>query len=277
MASAETSRRLIVNADDFGRSSASNRAVIRAHQEGILTTASLLVNGGAFEEAVELAQQNPRLGVGLHLCLLRGCSELKPTEIPGLVNEHYRFSNHPVRTGLRYFFRLDLRSQLRQEIMAQLDKFRRTKLPLDHLDGHLNIHLHPTVCGLITRHARDWSITGFRLTNDPLGLNLRLASGRWCYRLSQALIFASLSRRVRPLLHELRIRHTQRVFGLLQNGRVTEDFVARLLPRLPAGDSELYSHPSMDKAEAELAALVSPRIKAQVQELGIKLVRYQDL
>src|SRR5947208_8992213 len=56
-------RRLIVNADDFGRSHSINQAVVRAHREGILTTASLMVNGGAADEAIELARQNPQLGV----------------------------------------------------------------------------------------------------------------------------------------------------------------------------------------------------------------------
>ena len=71
---AATPRRLIVNADDFGRSAAINQAVIRAHREGILTTASLMVNEPAFEEAVALARANPKLGVGLHLTLLCGHS-----------------------------------------------------------------------------------------------------------------------------------------------------------------------------------------------------------
>ena len=62
--------RLIVNADDFGLSPSVNAAVIRAHREGILTSASLMVNEPGFDEAVKLAQENPRLGVGLHLTLL---------------------------------------------------------------------------------------------------------------------------------------------------------------------------------------------------------------
>src|SRR5690349_10998590 len=85
------SRRLIVNADDFGASRSINEAVIRAHREGILTTASLMVNEPACGEAVELAKQNPRLGVGLHLTLLMGHSALPPREIPGLVNERGEF------------------------------------------------------------------------------------------------------------------------------------------------------------------------------------------
>src|SRR5712691_8118802 len=60
-------RRLIVNADDFGRSASINQAVIRAHREGILTSASLMLNEQAYEEAVALAREHPQLGVGLHL------------------------------------------------------------------------------------------------------------------------------------------------------------------------------------------------------------------
>ena len=55
--------RLIVNADDFGRSTSINQAVLRAHREGILTTASLMVNEPACAEAVALASENPRLAL----------------------------------------------------------------------------------------------------------------------------------------------------------------------------------------------------------------------
>jgi hypothetical protein len=63
----------------------------------------------------------------------------------------------------------------------------------------------------------------------------------------------------------------------MQDSRVDEPFVLKLLPRLPAGDSELYSHPSLDKFKHEFDALVSPRVKQRVKELGIELIRYQDL
>ena len=99
-----TNRRLIVNADDFGASRSINEAVIRAQREGILTTASLMVNEAACDEAVELAKQNPRLGVGLHLTLLMGHSALPPSEIPGLVNERGEFSNDPVGSRHALFF-----------------------------------------------------------------------------------------------------------------------------------------------------------------------------
>jgi hypothetical protein len=73
------------------------------------------------------------------------------------------------------------------------------------------------------------------------------------------------------------IRHTGAVFGLLQNARVDEAYVTRLLPQIPAGDSELYSHPSLDEFKNEFDALISPRVRDQVKQLGIELIRYQDL
>src|SRR5688500_7993841 len=96
-------RRLIVNADDFGRSSSINRAVIQAHQRGILTTASLMVNGPAAEEAAALAHEHPCLGVGLHLTLSHGTSSLPHSQIPDLVDADQNFSNDAPRAGFRYF------------------------------------------------------------------------------------------------------------------------------------------------------------------------------
>jgi len=270
-------RRLIVNADDFGRSSSINHAVIRAHREGILTTASLMVNEPAFEEAVALAREDPKLGVGLHLTLLCGHSALPFEKIPGLVNPNREFSNSPARVGFRYFFNRDLREQLRAEIHAQFQKFHDTSLPMDHVNGHLHLHLHPTVFNILIEDAAQLGINCLRLTYDPFWLNLRLARGHFPYRALHAAIYFCLSRRARPFLVQRGIRHTKTVFGLLQNARVDESYITALLPHLPPGDSELYSHPSLDEFKNEFEALISSRVRAQIEKLGIKLIRYQDL
>jgi hopanoid biosynthesis associated protein HpnK len=270
-------RRLIVNADDFGRSASINQAVIRAHREGILTTTSLMVNKPAFEEAVALARENPTLGVGLHLTLLCGHSTLAPDAIPGLANANGEFSNNPPGAGFRYFFQRSLREPLRREIHAQFQKFRATRLPLDHVNGHLHLHLHPTVFRILMSDAAQLGIKHLRLTFDPFRLNLRVASGHLAYRALHAAIYHALSARARPVLAQRGIRHTGAVFGLLQNARVDEPYITRLLPQIPAGDSELYSHPSLDEFKNEFDALVSPRVREQVSQLGIKLMRYQDL
>jgi len=270
-------RRLIVNADDFGRSPSINEAVIRAHHEGILTTASLMVNEPAWTEAVALARQNPSLGVGLHLTLLCGHSALSADKIPGLVNPSQEFPVAPASAAFRYFYKRSLREQLRAELHAQFDKFNSTGLPLDHVNGHLHLHLHPTIFSILMQDADHLGIRHLRLTFDPFWLNLQLASGQLGYRLLHALIFHPLSAHARPVLTGRQIRHTERVFGLLQNARVDEAYIWGLLPRLPGGDSELYSHPSLDEFKNEFEALISPRVRQQIKALGIELIRYQDL
>ncbi len=270
-------RRLIVNADDFGGSHSINQAVIRAHREGILTSASLMVNEPGFDDSVTLARENPSLGVGLHLTLLHGHSALSHKEIPDLVDSQGRFSFNPVTAGFRYFANRRLEAQLLAEIEAQFQKFRQTGLPLDHVNGHLHLHLHPTVFKILAKNVSRWRITHLRLTHDPFWLNARLVPGYWFYRASHAMIHRVLSHRARRVLRRLEIKHTSAVFGLLQNARVDENYILRLLPKLPPGDSELYSHPSLDQFKHELDALISPRVKALLERLGIRLIRYQDL
>src|SRR4051794_38240578 len=113
-------RELIVNADDFGLSSGVNTAVIQAWQKGILTSASLMPGGQAFDEAVDLARKNPGLQIGLHLTLVQGRAVLPPARIPGLVDGNGSFTNNPIAAGMRYFFLRDLRPQLEREIEAQI-------------------------------------------------------------------------------------------------------------------------------------------------------------
>jgi predicted glycoside hydrolase/deacetylase ChbG (UPF0249 family) len=166
---------------------------------------------------------------------------------------------------------------LRAEIGAQFEKFHATGLPLDHVNGHLNMHLHPVVLGILTENAQTWGIRSMRLTCDRFFLNARIASGQWAYRASHAVIYRMLSDWARPRLAGKMIRHTNAVFGLMQTSRVDCTYIEKLLPRLPPGDSELYSHPSLDHSKNEFDALVSPAIRTMLQHQGIQLIRYQDL
>ena len=103
-----------------------------------------------------------------------------------------------------------------------------------------------------------------------------LRVGRRVHRV--LLLLRDRARRLpRPVLQRRNIGHTSHVFGLLQNARVDETYISRLLPSLPPGDSELYSHPSLDEFMNEFQGLISPRVREIVQELGIELIRYQDL
>ena len=223
------------------------------------------------------AKQNPKLGVGLHLALLCGRSGLPREKIPGLVNERNEFSDNPVSVGFRYFANRHLREQLRAEIHEQFARFRATGLPLDHVNGHLHLHLHPTVFGILIRDAEQLGLQRMRLTREPFWLDVPLARGRRLYRAGHAAIYFVLSWLAQSRFRQKNLHHTQRVFGLLQNDRVDEAYVLKLLDVLPPGDSELYSHPSLDKFKHEFDALVSLRVKEKISKLGIQLIRYQDL
>jgi hopanoid biosynthesis associated protein HpnK len=236
-----------------------------------------MVNESSFAEAVALAKENPRLGVGLHLTLLMGHSALPPEKIPDLVNARGEFSDSPVGVGMKYFFQRGLREQLRAEIHAQFARFRATGLVLDHVNGHLHMHLHPVVFGILMQDAAALGITHLRLTREPFWLDAPLARGQRLYRASHAFIYACLAATSRGRLRVRGIKHTQQVFGLLQNARVDAAYVEKLLPLLPPGDSELYSHPSLDEFKNEFDALISPRVKELVAREKIQLIRYQDL
>ncbi len=65
-------RRIIINADDFGLCDGVNEAVAQAHSDGILTSATIMVNMPAAEKAVKIAKKLPSLGIGVHLNLTEG-------------------------------------------------------------------------------------------------------------------------------------------------------------------------------------------------------------
>lgn len=282
-------KRLIVSADDFGMSTGVNAGVIRAHREGILTNASLMVTGAAFPQAVELARQNPTLGVGLHLVLVQGRAASPPDEIPLLVDCRGNFRSSAPWAGLRYFFSPAARAQLRREIGAQLERFAATGLPLSHVDGHLNIHMHPTVLAILTDLAPSHSVRALRLPREPLAAALSFDRSHLGRKLCEAMVFTLLGRLALKRLAGAGIAYADRVFGLHQTGRVTEAYLLGVLDRLKQGVTEIYCHagfwdaesrrwrPADYEPEVELGALCSGGVRAALEAAGIELISYRQL
>lgn len=281
--------RLIVTGDDFGLSPAVNQAIVRAHEQGLLTSASLIVSGSAASEAVALAKAHPTLAVGLHLVLCQGRSALAPHLIPGLVDAGGHFSGSAVLAGFRYFFIRSLRPQLRREIEAQLAAFRATGLVLSHLDGHLNLHLHPTVLAILLELAGQYRIRAMRLPLDDLRSTLALDTKRLGYKLSHAVVFGVLCRYARARLAGAGVRAADRVYGLLQSGDMNEAFLLGLLPRIRDGLVEWYCHVGLPpcpelqrwtptyRHRQELEALTSERVIKAVAARGLVLTSYREL
>ncbi len=282
-------RSIIITGDDFGSSPQVNRAIIQAHEQGVLTGASLMVTGEAWEEAVALAKAHPQLAVGLHLVLSSGRSVLPPDQIPALVDESGRFSSDLVRVGFRYQMNHRARTQVKREIQAQLEKFHQTGLRLSHVDGHQQMHLPPIVLKTLIELSEEFGIKAIRLPSEELRLTLRLDRSGWVEKVKLSLLFGLL--RVgyaKRLLQEAGMNCAERVYGLLQTGRMTEEYLLGLIPQIRADRVEIYSHPIVEGADrflidplgahpAQLAALLSRRVRSALDSNGFRLGTYGEM
>lgn len=272
---------LIFTADDFGRCEAINRAVLIAHTQGVLTSASLMASGRAFEQAVEIARQTPTLAVGLHIVVVDGESVLPAIEIPHLVNESGEFLRDPFRAGLRYFFDRRAKKELAKELRAQFERFASTGLPLSHVDGHLHMHLHPTVLEMVLPLAREFGAKGFRLPRDDLARALRYSSRQASAKITRSLAMSVLSARAVNKLQESRLNFAGCAFGLVQSGHMHEDYVMRMLAGISTGSVEFFFHPTdgprldaLGPNPDDLKTLLSPKIRHFINSHGYALTSY---
>ena len=280
-------KRLIVTADDFGRSLAVNEAVEEAHATGILTAASLMVGADAASDAVDRAKRHPKLGVGLHLVVICGKSVLPCAEVPDLVDAKGEFDTNLVRAGFRYFFLPKVRRQLAQEIRAQFEVFRDSGLELDHVNAHNHLHLHPTVLGLILSIGCDYGLRTVRVPHEPVeipGATPLSISGR-LYGAFLGIWLGFMRKR----LLGADVRINDYVFGIRDSGNMVRERLLALLQDLPNGVTEIFSHPARgtwDGVEAaaeqyrfedEFQALVDPAVKSAVTASGATLMTFKDI
>jgi hopanoid biosynthesis associated protein HpnK len=281
-------RTLTITGDDFGFSRGVNRGVLEAYERGVLTNASLMVNGAAAAEAIALARSRPGLAVGLHLAVVDGAATLSASEIPRLADAGGRFRGNPVSAGFRYQFSGAARRELEREIRAQLERFRDTGLELSHVDGHHHMHLHPAVLKILVGLAREFRIPAIRLPSEELRLGLALDGRNWAGKSLSSGVFGLLRRHGERLLGGAGIGFSERVYGLLATGRVTERYLLGLFPRLRADRVEVYCHPAVARpgepsngppgsGTAELSALLSPRVRESIARSGFILSRPQAL
>lgn len=240
----------------------------RAHRDGVLTAASLMVGERAAPEAVEIARRNPGLAVGLHLTLTDGAPVLAPERVPALVRADGRFRDDMAGVGLALAASAAARAQLRAEVAAQAAAFRATGLACDHLNAHKHFHMHPVIAAAAFRAAREAGVCAVRVPWEPPAL-VRAAEPASRAAPRALWPFAALLRRM-AARHGLAA--PDRVVGLAWSGAVTADRLLAVLPRLPAGTTEIYLHPATRDGFAggapgyrhadELSALLDPRVRA---------------
>lgn len=248
----------------------------------MLTHASLMVTGDAAEDAIHLARAHPTLSVGLHLVLVDGRAALPPARVPHLVDGAGRFRPGPVLAGLRAQFPPIAQAEVRQEVRAQLERFRATGLALSHVDGHHHLHLHPVVLDTLAALAREFEIPAVRLPLEEAGLGDDPPRGAGAAGAFGAWVFGRLRRTGERLLAPEGVAIAERVYGRLATGRLDEAYLLRLIPRIDADDVEIYCHPDLSgdgepsngpagAGRRELAALTSPAVRRAIAESGFTL------
>jgi predicted glycoside hydrolase/deacetylase ChbG (UPF0249 family) len=252
--------RLIVNADDFGLTAGINRAVAELQLAGVLSSATLMANGAAFEDAIQVARANPGLGVGCHVVLTDGVPVSDPAAIPTLIEPGTAL----LRPKLGDFLRALLSGRIREEdiateALAQVQKIQRAGIALTHLDTHKHTHLFPAVLRPLLRVAEQTAIPAIRSPFEPTWA-AGLPHGPRLRRTIVGLT-ALLRPKFKRLLRSTSLATTDGTLAISATGDLTATTLSDILRALPAtGTYELCCHPGYNDRDLEG---VSTRLRAQ--------------
>lgn len=257
---------LIVNADDFGFTRDVNLGIVHACREGILTAATLMATGAAFEHAVELARETPNLDLGVHLVLVGG--QGYPETVAQLIRA--------IALG---------RIRIYDELARQVRKVLDAGVQPTHLDTHKHTHLLPPVLDAVARVAEEFRIAWVR---RPFDLPLNGHGVPWKARLANR-GFGFVRRRFHGVLTSRGCLTTDHFAGFQMTGRYDAAELAALIRSLPEGVTEFMCHPGFctdelratrtrlkESRRRELDALTSPEVRAALEESKVKLTRYPE-
>jgi len=269
--------RLVVNADDLGLHPSIDAGILRAHREGIVTSATVLVTGRSAAKAIADAMEQ-RLPLGVHLCLT---TNLPPAADPSQVASlapHGRFRPRwPQVLAAWSLGRIRLH-EVEVEFRAQIALARKLGAKPDHLDGHQHLHVLPGIVGAV-RSVADAERLPVRwpVAQPSIGWLLQPTSA---IKTSGVALLSKVARRGAAGLPGL---------GTFEAGALTEDRLLAIISSLGPGDHEIGCHPG-ERAqnvpeqpgwkyrwEDELKALCSPRVRALLTQRRIRLVSYSEV
>jgi hopanoid biosynthesis associated protein HpnK len=245
--------RLIINADDFGLTPGINRSILELHRAGVLTSATLMATGPAFDDAVALALANPSLGVGCHIVLTDGTPALPPERIPTLIGPDRK----NFRTSLAGFAFALLSGNIREEDIvreayAQITRLKQAGIPITHLDTHKHTHLFPRLANLLVQIAEGASIPAIRNPFEP-AFTRDLAHAGFKRRTQIRLLNSLESRFQRlPNISSRKIATTDGTIGVSATGNLNAATLAQILDALPPeGTFELVCHPGYNDRDLD--------------------------
>lgn len=278
-------KKIIVNADDFGRHELINRAVERAFTAGCLKSTTIMAGGAAFEDAVDVAKKFSGLGVGIHFTLANGNPVLPSEEIPSLVTEAGTFHDDYVKFLKRYLSGKISLSEVRSELAAQLEKIRRTGLTLTHFDSHQHLHHVLGITEITLALAEAAGIKSMRVAGTKIFDGELDSLGKLFGRLG----LGSLAKFSAHLAHKKNFATPEHFAGIVAGESVSENFLLKLIDNLQDGTTEVMLHPGIDNKilrdfcrwehdfEEELAAVTSQKILDALAEKNISAVNFSAL
>ncbi len=271
-------RFLIVVADDLGRSSSTNHAVAEAHDRGILTAASIMAGGEAFEEAVQIALGRG-LSIGLHITLCDGHAVLPQSQVPGLVDSSGMMEKRPSTAWLR-FKKPGLLSQIDAEVEAQFNRLEEAGLRISFVNSHHHLHMHPSVFEIVCRHASKRGISWIRFPAEPLSIVFGLRShSRGLMPFIEWAVFGMLRMYNLKTARRYAMNTSCRVYGLSRTEDIDEEYLIEILNRIGNPFNEIFMHPdaATESGRQELEALTSVHVRDRLDFLEMTLTGYREL
>jgi hopanoid biosynthesis associated protein HpnK len=284
-------RRLIINADDFGLTSGVNRAIVEAYTQGIVTSATLMANGGALQEAVQLAQSVPRASIGCHVVLVDGTPVSEESKVPSLLDN----GKSSFQTALSRFAVRCLRGELvpdeiEAEAAAQIRKLQSAGISVSHLDTHKHTHMFSQVLRPLLKAAQNCGIRAIRNPLEPIRLGQIAGQPSLWKRWGQLRILNRLATEFRSAVVEAGMVTPDGTLGIIATGVMNERILRSIIARIPEGTWELVCHPGYDDDDLakagtrlrasrvqELALLKSPRVREELQKHEIQLISYREI
>ena len=281
-------KQLIVNADDFGLHPLINAGIIKGHQEGFITSTSLMPSAPCWQEAVRLAKENPRLGIGVHLTLVGSVPSVLPKEqVSSLLDDDGLFLPDYVAFAKRYYSGAVKKAELEAELRAQLERALNCGVNITHIDSHQHTHVLPGINSLVLKLSNEYNIIRVRIPKEAYLFTggFQTGVGRLIGR--SGLSFCADMAALRA--DSLGLRHPQHFYGMLAGGHLNAQLIANILRQLPEGVSEIMTHPGLDSAalgkafswqyhwREELDAYLDAGNKALLKELGIEPVSFAAL
>jgi hopanoid biosynthesis associated protein HpnK len=287
-------RRLIINADDFGLTAGVNRAIVEACQHGVVTSATIMANGGAVDDAIARARE-ARLSVGCHVVLIDGAPLLARKDVSTLVADGngVRFRDGWLGFAARALGKRLSEDQIAAEVEAQICRIQQSGLRVTHVDSHKHVHLLPPVLAPLLRAARRCGVRAVRnplAPRKPLAMAHLLRRPRLWTRYTQVRLLRRFSQSFRETIAAEGMVTTDGTFGIVVTGALDEELFAALVGSLPEGTWELVCHPGYcdeelrsvgtrlrESRDQELRVLASSSARRAIEAAGVELISYADL